>query len=117
MLQDETNEDMIEATVFEGQVEQVGHLEDDVAASGRPQAGLRLFHRFRRQIDGDNASLWVVGRQMDGLRARTAAAFENTCARRVQAVVVKQAAEGVGLIREAGGFARGIAMNVRGRGH
>lgn len=50
MLQDETDEDVVERFVFEGQIEDVGHLELDVGSAIGHGSLLRNSEGVRREI-------------------------------------------------------------------
>ena len=117
MFQDEADEDVVEAPLFKGQMEQVRHLEGDVAIAGGLDPGLGRFDRGRRNVDRDNPRLRAGVGQQDGLRTGATAAFQDAAAGRVGRVVVQKVAKGIRLVGQSNRFAAGMAVDIAGARH
>lgn len=93
MLQQEANKDVIEGGAAEGQMENVGHAERDVAAAGGFDAGSGLLERRGGDVRRQEVRARAGGGEKRRLRARAAAAFENPSARGISRVAVEQVSE------------------------
>ena len=113
VFEHETDEDVLEGMVGKGQAGAVGLPE-----VYRPQAQFMqaLFGRGqggRCNIHCRNKGPGAASRQDGGLSARAAAGFQHPAAGREAGIVMKKVFERAGLVVQAPGFHRIIAMYVR----
>ena len=115
VLQHETHEDMVEARLFEGQMEEIAHLEGHVPMTCGFDPALRpLRSRPAKRPPRQCCASGLEAAKQNGLRASPTAAFEDAAAGWVGRVMVQKVAEGIGLIGKPNRFAAGVTVDVTG---
>src|SRR5674476_332080 len=108
MLEQEADEDVVEALLGEGKIVDVRDLEADVGVAGGLGPRPRPLEMLGGDVDRDDLGLGARGGEVHRLRARAAAALQYTRAGRVVRAGARVLGKRVGLVGEARSLAQGI---------
>jgi hypothetical protein len=113
VLQDEADEDVVEAAVGEGQGEDVRLPELDVGQPRKVGPALSLGERVRVHVDRHESCTGALPGQGERLGTDAAAHFEDDAPGGVSGVGVQQPDQRAGLIMQALVLPRVVAVHVR----